>query len=118
MRRTGLDRLAPEPVRARRHFDRNAPLLDLPPDPGVLIEDRTLDGAEGPLPCRFYRPAELRAGETLPVLLWLHGGGFVIGSLDTHVGPCSLIAARARCLVVAVEYRKAPEHPFPAAVED
>ncbi|NVB43112.1 alpha/beta hydrolase [Pseudenhygromyxa sp. WMMC2535] len=111
----GIHKLPPD--KARRAFDRDAPILDLPPAPGVSIEDTTLPGATGPLPCRVYRP-EAAPNEDLPVLLWLHGGGFVIGSLDTHVGPCSLLAARAHCLVLAIEYRKAPEHPFPAALED
>jgi acetyl esterase len=51
-------------------------------------------------------------------LLWFHGGGFVIGGLDSHAGACAWLAARARCVIVAVDYRKSPEHKFPAASDD
>ncbi len=100
---------------ARKVAQRDGRLLDLPPATLAELRDFELDGAAGPLPARLYRP---EAVGPLPIVLWLHGGGFVVGGLDSHAGLCSNLAARAQCIVVAVDYRKAPEHPFPAAVDD
>jgi acetyl esterase len=81
------------------------------------VEDLTVGGAAGPLPARRYRPAG--AGDAdLGVLVWLHGGGWVIGDLDTTDRTARALANRGRCVVVSVGYRLAPEDPFPAAVED
>lgn len=68
------------------------------------------------IPLRLYRPAEM--GETLPVIVFYHGGGWVIGDLDTHDAPCRMLAEATGFAVVAVDYRLAPEHVFPAAVDD
>ena len=81
------------------------------PDDVASVEDRFV----GPLRVRVYRPA---ADGPLPGLVWLHGGGWVVGSLDSHDGLCRAIAARTPCVVAAVDYRLAPEHPFPAGLED
>lgn len=69
----------------------------------------------GGVPVRLYTP---KGKETAPVMLYLHGGGFVVGGLESHDDVCAEIASRAEISVVAVEYRLAPEHPFPAAFED
>jgi acetyl esterase/lipase len=83
-------------------------------------EDRAIPGPHGPIRVRIYRPSvpDPAAAETLPALVYFHGGGWVIGSLDTHDGVCRALCARTPCLVVAVDYRLAPEYPFPAAVDD
>ena len=81
-------------------------------------EDRRIQGPGSDIPLRIYTPRELNPGEKLPVLLWFHGGGFVIGSIDTHDSACRMLANKADCLVVSVDYRLAPEHKFPAGVED
>ncbi|MBL8483198.1 MAG: alpha/beta hydrolase, partial [Rhodocyclaceae bacterium] len=69
-----------------------------------------------PLPARLYRPRELTG--KLPVLLFFHGGGWTVGDLDSYDCLCSEFAHQASCAVLSVDYRLAPEHPFPAAVDD
>ena len=80
--------------------------------------DRRIPGPGADLAIRIYAPREAKPGERFPVLLWFHGGGFVIGDLDTHDPACRALATQAECLVVAVDYRLAPECKFPAAVDD
>jgi len=79
------------------------------------VRDLTIPGPAGPVPARAYRPD---AGESLPVLVYFYGGGWSLGTLDTSDAVCRMIANAARCVTVAVGYRLAPEHKFPAAVED
>lgn len=74
--------------------------------------------ADGPVALRAYRPAGAGTDETLPALVFFHGGGWTIGDLDTHDIVCRQLANGARCAVFSVDYRLAPEHPFPAAVDD
>ena len=74
--------------------------------------------SSGPVPVRAYRPKGAARDEALPALVFFHGGGWVIGDLDTHDVVCRTLANGARCAVFSVEYRKAPEAPFPAAVDD
>jgi acetyl esterase len=83
--------------------------------PVAETEDRTVPGAEGELRARVYRPEGERP---LPTVIFLHGGGWVIGDLDTHDNMARNICKSAGAVVVAVDYRLAPEHPFPAAAED
>lgn len=79
------------------------------------VEDRRIPGPAGEIPVRIYTPE----GEApLPVLVFFHGGGWVIGSLDSHDALCRTLARAVPALVISVDYRLAPEHPFPAAVED
>ena len=87
-------------------------------EPIFRTEDRPLTGPGSDIPIRIYTPRELKTGEKLPVLMWFHGGGFVIGSLETHDSVCRMLANQADCIVVAVDYRLAPESKFPGAVED
>src|SRR5215510_16231152 len=80
--------------------------------------DQRIPGPGSDIPIRIYWPREPREGELFPCLLWFHGGGFVIGNLDTHDSACRMLANQTDCMVVAVDYRLAPEFKFPAAVDD
>ena len=91
-----------------------------PPDrTDVRKEDRSVPGPEGApeVPVRLYRPSDAPAGP-LPCVVELHGGGFLFGDIEMMDPWCQQVAAQAKALVVAVEYRLAPEHPFPAGIED
>jgi len=89
--------------------------LDRPPGPEVhQVMDRQIPGPAGPLPVRVYRPGS----GTLPVIVYFHGGGWVICGLDSHDAGCRSLANATGAVVVSVDYRLAPEHPFPAAIED
>ena len=83
--------------------------------PIVRIEALELRGPSGPLACRLYDPG---IPGPAPLLLWLHGGGWVMGGLDSHAGICRRLALAGACRVLALAYRLAPEHRFPAALED
>ncbi len=79
------------------------------------IKDRTIPGSAGPIPIRIYSDSKQKK---LPIIIYCHGGGWVLGSLDSHDNTCRAIAQKARTIVVAVDYRLAPEAPYPAAIED
>ena len=81
------------------------------------IEDRTLPGPAGPLPFRVYTPLKAN-GEPSGGIVFFHGGAWVLGDLDTHDCLCRILANESGCRLVSVDYRLAPEHPFPAAVDD
>ncbi|WP_214799784.1 alpha/beta hydrolase [Exiguobacterium sp. s50] len=90
------------------------------PNRDVTTMDITTDhvmipSADGDIPARLYRP---RTEEALPAIVFFHGGGFFGGTLDTVENPCKLLAEKANALVVSVDYRLAPEHPFPAGLND
>jgi len=87
------------------------------PQPLRSIEERSLPGPAGPLPIRIYTPEGAAAGPQ-PALVYFHGGGLVAGSLETHDGICRSLAQASRCRIIALDYRLAPEHPFPAAIAD
>lgn len=82
------------------------------------VDDRRLPVEGGTIGIRIYTPRPPAAGERLPLVLHYHGGGFVAGDLDTHDSICRHYAVHADAIVVGVDYRLAPEHPFPAAVDD
>jgi acetyl esterase len=81
------------------------------------IDNFTLPGPAGPIRARAYAPVAVNS-EPQPTLIYFHGGGFVVGSLDTHDGLCRLLAAEGDLRVIAVDYRLAPENKYPAAVDD
>lgn len=90
-------------------------------DPKIVAigksEDIKMPGPAGPLGLRIYTPVAA-GGAALPAILYLHGGGFVVGDLDCYDGLCRTLANESGCRVISVDYRLAPEHPFPAAVDD
>ncbi len=108
-------RLSPTdgPEAARKAL-RDLPRAPLHPE--VRAEDRKVDSAAGPIPIRIYWPPE-HSGAA-PVVLFLHGGGFAAGDLETHDGTARQHVVGTDAIVVAVDYRLAPEHPYPAAVDD
>ncbi|HEX3323693.1 MAG TPA: alpha/beta hydrolase [Solirubrobacterales bacterium] len=93
------------------------PVVCGPPPPMARVEDMAIPGPAGEIPARLYvalgapRPPQ-------PLLVYYHGGGWVIGDLETHDGLCRFLAEHSGCRVLSIDYRLAPEHPFPAAVED
>ena len=84
----------------------------------AALEERTLPGPAGPLTLRCYTPRAASQTERLPGLIYLHGGGLVAGSLDTHDPIARALANASGCRILALGYRLGPEHPFPAALED
>lgn len=88
------------------------------PPPVASVRDLEARGPAGPIPLRSYRPAGSDADAALPVLVYYHGGGWVIGDLETHDTLCRQLANLSGCAVIAVDYRMGPEHRFPAAVDD
>jgi len=116
IRRAGhrpLHALAPH--EARRAYAAAAEVLEPPRPKLARVEDVRLPAADGtPLRARVYAPSRDR----LPTLLYLHGGGFVVGSVDTHDALCRQLSARSGAAVVSLDYRLAPEHRFPTAADD
>jgi acetyl esterase len=102
-----------------RAFYRERRTFTQPDAPEVAsVQDLQATGPAGPVPVRSYRPAGSSAAALLPVLVYFHGGGWVIGDLDTHDVLCRQLANLSGCAVVSVDYRMGPEHRFPAAVDD
>jgi acetyl esterase len=100
----------------RREVLRRSSALAMPRARGVHAVNRTIPGPGGPILVRVYRSARTAANP--PAIVFYHGGGWVVGDLDTHDGSCRLLARETGAVVMAVDYRLAPEHPFPAAVTD
>jgi len=107
-------------VTEARQLFRTSGGLGRMPSTQVDSADQTISGQDGPIPLRIYRPAGTPGSPTteLPLVVYFHGGGFVIGDLDSHDPLCRQLAAAIPAVVVSVDYRLAPEHRFPAAVED
>jgi acetyl esterase len=116
-----LQRLEGPPVeslpmaKARRQFVASARLVGGRPPIGA-VTDRTIDSPGGPIALRFYTPRGTSG--TSPALMYIHGGSFMHGDLDSHDSVCRRLAEQAQVRVVAVDYRLSPESPFPAAVDD
>lgn len=106
------------PAEARKNFRNSRRALSPEPPAVAFVGHLTAPGPAGDIPLRLYRGAGTEVDARLPVLLFFHSGGWVSGDLDTHDAVCRSIATIARCAVIAVDYRLAPEHRFPAAIED
>ena len=106
------------PKDARQLFRETRPASTPTPPQIGMVRDLTADGPLGPIPLRVYRPAGVPASTPLAVLVFFHGGGWVIGDLETHDVLCRQLTAGSGVSVVSVDYRLAPEHKFPAAVDD
>lgn len=101
-----------DPAAARKGLAELAAAIPIPEIEGMAIEDRSIP-ADPAVPVRIYRPRQARGA-----LIWLHGGGFVMGDLDTEHPWAIRIADSAGAVVISVDYRRAPENPFPAALDD
>ncbi len=113
---SGVPDMADVPmVAAREIYSAILAAGDLPPASGVDISERRIDGPGGTLALRIYRP---RGASDRGAVLYSHGGGFCVGRPQDYDGVCSTLSLEADCVVVQCDYRLAPEHPFPAAVED
>jgi acetyl esterase len=105
------------PAQMRDGFRRLAQSVDIKGVPIGKVENGELPGPGGALPYRLYGPQH-PAALPLPALVFFHGGGGVFGDIETHDGLCRMLCAESGCAVISVGYRQAPEHKFPAAVED
>ncbi|CAE6711624.1 Carboxylesterase NlhH [Paraburkholderia domus] len=107
------------PQQARASYEKSAPILEIASAPMFSVEDLqvpTRDGAT--IRARLYQPVEPSWAEPAPALVYYHGGGFTVGSVDTHDALCRMFARDGRCTVLSVDYRLAPEYKFPTAVDD
>jgi acetyl esterase len=111
-----LEQMSVEQARAGHR--RMAESLALAPEEVSSTLDTSVETPAGPLPLRIHRPLGAAGDEVLGGVLYLHGGGWVTCDLETHDRLCRSLANRSGAAVIAVDYRRAPEHPFPAAVED
>jgi acetyl esterase len=108
----------PTPDEAREQLRQAVEFFGEASVPLARREDTEIPGPAGPMRCRIYDPVPADRDDLRPVLLFLHGGGWVQGDLDTHDAPCARIAASSDQMVLALDYRLAPEHKFPAAFHD
>lgn len=108
--------LSPESINAIREGMAQMAVPALLPE-SLSVTDETIKGPDdNPLRVRIYRPASIH--DTLPVLLWIHGGGYILGTVEDNDPLCFRFVEEANCVVVSVDYRLAPEHPYPAPLED
>jgi acetyl esterase len=107
------------PADARAELRHSIAVFEGAPAPLAEVRELSLAGAAGPLGARLYVPAEGADGAAPgPLVVYFHGGGWVTGDLDTHDHPCRLLARSAGARLLSVDYRLAPEHPFPEPVDD
>src|SRR5262245_21651304 len=106
------------PSEARAVYLASKPILQPDPEPVAEARDLQAEGPAGPIPLRLYRARPAAQATPQPVVVYFHGGGWVIGDLESHDQLCRALANAVPCTVIAVDYRLAPEHKFPAAAED
>lgn len=106
------------PAEAREAYANSRKVLQPPPEDVAEVRDLSAPGPASDIPVRVYRAKGSTPAEKLPALIYYHGGGWLLGDLNSHDGVCRQFANAARCCVVSVDYRMAPEHKFPAAVDD
>ena len=108
----------PDIVQRRATVSGMLAAMEIPPNPNVASEDRTVPGPEGEpdITVRIYRPVD--ATGTLPGIYFIHGGGMILGDVDGEDAVAAAVCEHVDAVVVSVEYRLAPEHPYPAPVED
>ena len=114
--RPPFDKLTPD--EARQAFRDGRAATQPEPQDVAEVQDVSCPGPVSDIMLRTYRPLGSSAHETLPALVYFHGGGWLLGDLDSHDVACRHYANRAGCRVISVDYRMAPEHKFPAAVDD
>jgi acetyl esterase len=114
--RPPMETLTPE--EARQAFKAGRSVVQPDPQDVAEVRDMSCPGPHGPIKLRAYRPIGTKADEVLPALVYYHGGGWLLGDLDSHDVACRHYANAAKCRVVSVDYRMAPEYKFPAAVDD
>ena len=107
-----------DPPDAREEIRNSAAWVAGRPLDLARVEERSVQGADGPLRARLFVPHERAGSEPGPLLVFFHGGGWVVGDLDSHDAPCRLLARSAGARVLSVDYRLAPEHRYPAAADD
>lgn len=114
--RPPMETLSPD--EARKAFQAGRTVTQPDPQDVAEVRDLSCPGPHGTIPLRVYRPIGTAADEVLPALVYYHGGGWLLGDLDSHDVQCRHYANGAKCRVVSVDYRMAPEYRFPAAVDD
>lgn len=105
-----------DPIAARAARRQSMTLITGAPPPVFKVENLSISQPALPIPLRLYRPTNTT--DALPVIVYFHGGGWVLGDLNSHDNLCRALAMKANAIVVSVDYRLAPEHRFPAAVDD
>jgi len=107
------------PADAKIGYEKSAPILDLSPAPVHGVEDFTVAARDGhDIPVRLYAPREASWADPLPLLVYFHGGGFTVGSINSHDSLCRVFCNGADCLVLSVDYRLGPDWKFPTAAND
>jgi acetyl esterase len=106
------------PAQARQSYRERRAYSQPEPSEVALVREHAAPGPSGPVPLREYRPLGAPPAKALPALVYFHGGGWVIGDRDTHDVLCRALCNGSGCAVFSVDYRLAPEHPFPAAIDD
>ncbi len=109
---------SPSPEQLRALYQSRRPLTEPPAEAVSLSRDHPLRRGSDTIALREIRPAQARSEDRLPVLIYLHGGGWMVGSIDTHDVICRALANAAGCAVISVDYRLSPQSRFPTALED